>query len=82
MITVYSTQTCSYCVMLKKYLTMKGVEFNAVDVTNDPEKRQELAEKTGLTTVPVTTDGNENYIVGWNPGKLVQFLDNMKAQAV
>jgi glutaredoxin 3 len=81
MVTVYTTQTCSYCVMVKKYLTMKGISFNAVDITDDMETRQKLLDKTGMQTVPVTTDG-EDYIVGWNPGQLTKFLDNLKPQAV
>lgn len=81
MVTVYTTQTCGYCPMVKKYLEMKGVEYTAVDVTEDPEKRQELLEKTGMMSVPVTTDG-EDYIVGWQPGKIAQFIDKLKPQAV
>ena len=72
MLTVYTTQSCGYCPMVKKYLTVKNVEFQAVDVTNDPEKRQELLEKTGMMTVPVTTDG-ESYVVGFQPALLAKF---------
>lgn len=52
---------------------MKGVEYQKVYVDDDVEKRQELLEKTGMMSVPVTTDGEE-YIVGWNPAKLSQLL--------
>jgi glutaredoxin len=58
--------------MVKKYLTVKNVEFQSVDVTNDPEKRQELLEKTGMMTVPVTTDGNI-FVVGFQPALLAKF---------
>lgn len=73
MITVYTTQTCSYCVMLKKYLNMKNVEFETVDVTNNEEKRQELLDRTGLMTVPITQKGDE-YVAGFQPALLTKLL--------
>ena len=73
MITVYATQTCPWCSHVERYLSMKGVEYQKVYVDDDVEKRQELLEKTGMMSVPVTTDGEE-YIVGWNPAKLSQLL--------
>lgn len=77
MITVYTTKTCVYCVMVKKFLTMKDVPYETVDITDDGEKRQELADKTGYTTVPVITDGEE-YIVGWNPAQLTKLISKGK----
>lgn len=65
MITVYTTQTCAYCAMLKKYLTQKNVEFETVDVTDDPDTREMLFEKTGLQSVPVTRRGEE-FLAGFN----------------
>ena len=47
MITVFTTTTCAYCQMLKKYLTMKGYDYDVVNLDDDPTKRQELLEKTG-----------------------------------
>lgn len=70
MITVFTTSTCAYCVMVKKFLSMKGKEFNVVNLDDNPDVRQELLNKTGAMTVPITKIGEE-YIVGWNPGKLV-----------
>ncbi len=69
MITVYTTTMCAYCQMVKQYLTMKGKEFKVVNLEEDPEKRQELINKTGAMTVPITQVGEE-YIIGWNPAKL------------
>lgn len=69
MITVFTTNTCAYCKMVKQYLSMKGKEFNVVNLDDDPEARQSLFEKTGAMTVPITQVGDE-FIVGWNPAKL------------
>lgn len=73
MITVYTTQTCGYCPMVKKYLDVKGVEYNAVDVTDDAEKRQELLEQTGMMAVPVTTNGTD-FVVGFKPAELAKLV--------
>lgn len=69
MLTVYTTQTCAYCAMVKKYLTSKNVPFEAVDVTDDDAKRDELFSKTGMQAVPVTTNGDD-FVVGFQPGQL------------
>ncbi len=55
--------------MVKQYLTMKGKEFRVVNLDEDPDQRQELINKTGAMTVPITQVGDE-YIIGWNPAKL------------
>lgn len=69
MITVFTTSSCAYCVMVKKYLSMKGKEFEVVNLDDDPQARQSLFEKTGAMTVPITKV-DDQYIVGWNPSKL------------
>ena len=73
MITVFTTKTCAYCKMVKQYLTMKGREFQIVDLEDNPEIRQSLFEKTGAMTVPITQVGEE-YIVGWNRSRFAEVL--------
>lgn len=58
--------------MVKQYLTLKKLPFTSVDVTDDQEKRTELLEKTGMMSVPVTTDG-ETFVVGFQPALLAKF---------
>ena len=73
-ITVYTTNTCAYCVMVKKYLESKGQTYDVVNLDEHPEKRQEVIDLSGAQTVPVTVISNENDMqnitIGWNPGKL------------
>lgn len=69
MITVFTTSTCAYCQMVKQYLTSKGKEFTVVNLDDDPKTREELKEKTGAQTVPITQI-DDQYIIGWNPAKL------------
>lgn len=73
MITVFTTKTCAYCKMVKQYLTLKGKEFEVVDLEEHPQKRQELFEKTGALTVPIT-QVDDNFIIGWNRQKFAEVL--------
>lgn len=73
LITVYSTKTCAYCDLVKKFLSMKGKEYSVVDLEESPDVRQDLYKKTGAMTVPITQVGEE-FIVGWNPGKLAALV--------
>lgn len=50
---IYTTPFCGYCHAAKRLLTQKGVSFSEIDVSGDPDKRQEmLARAPGRTTVP------------------------------
>jgi glutaredoxin 3 len=71
MIKVFTTKTCAYCAMVKQFLEKKGLPFEAIDLEDNPTLRQELLNKTGAMTVPITQIG-DNYIVGWNPAKLME----------
>ena len=50
---VYSTKTCPYCVMAKRYLSDKGVKYADYDVGADRNKALEMMSKTGQMGVPV-----------------------------
>lgn len=50
---IYRTTYCPYCDMAKRFFRDMGVEFEEIDVTNDPERRMKLVEMTGgRRTVP------------------------------
>lgn len=55
--------------MVKRFLSLKGKEYKEVNLDDDQELRQQLMNKTGVMTVPITQIGDE-YIIGWNPSKL------------
>ena len=74
-ITIYTTDTCAYCPMVKKYLDNKNIEYDVVNVTFDLKKANEVVQKSGAMTVPVTVRGDwESFVVGWQPGKLAQLI--------
>lgn len=74
MLKIYTTNSCAYCVMVKKFLTMKGKEFEVINLDERPELQAEAYALSGALTVPVTTNG-KSVVVGWNPSKLVSMLN-------
>lgn len=77
-ITVYTTNNCAYCLMVKKYLVSKGQSYDEVNVELNPERRQEAIELSGARTVPVTVITNDNgqrsVAVGPNYGLIASAL--------
>jgi len=73
-ITIYTTNTCAYCVMVKKWLTAKGHSYNEVNVETHPERQKEAFELSGQLAVPVTLitkdDDSREVVVGYNLAKL------------
>lgn len=73
-ITIYTTNTCAYCVMVKKWLTAKGHSYNEVNVETHPERQKEAFELSGQLAVPVTVitkaDDSREVVVGYNLAKL------------
>ena len=52
-VTMYSTGQCPYCVQAERLLAAKGVVGIAkIRVDLEPERRQEMMERTGRRTVP------------------------------
>ncbi len=50
---IYSTPSCTFCVMAKEFFKENNVPFEEYDVAVDLEKRKEMIEKTGQMGVPV-----------------------------
>ncbi|MBK6697637.1 MAG: glutaredoxin 3 [Myxococcales bacterium] len=49
---VYTTTSCSYCVMAKALLAKRSVPYQEIDVTFDDAKRAWLVQATRRRTVP------------------------------
>lgn len=73
-ITVYTTNTCAYCVMVKKYLDNKGHEYEVVNLDEQPHRQQEALAISGALTVPVTVvekeDESKEVVIGFNLARL------------
>lgn len=84
-VTIYTTNTCAYCEMVKKFLTGKGVGYSVVNMDEEPaEVRQKVIEMSGAMTVPVVVVADEedeeapkNITVGWNPAKLAAAVQGL-----
>jgi glutaredoxin 3 len=52
-ILMYTSAVCPYCMNAERLLVSKGVkDINKIRVDLQPEKRDEMIEKTGRRTVP------------------------------
>ncbi len=73
-ITIFTTNTCAYCSMVKKYLGAKGMSYEEVNLDEHPHRQAEALQMSGAMTVPVTvvtkSDDSQEVIVGYNLAKL------------
>ncbi|MGH7156596.1 MAG: glutaredoxin family protein [Candidatus Saccharimonadales bacterium] len=73
-ITIFTTNTCSYCGMVKRFLDMKGQSYNVVNLDDNPERQAEALEISGALTVPITVvtkqDDTKQVVVGYNLSQL------------
>ena len=52
-IDIYTTPYCPFCIRAKKLLSNKKVEFNEIDLSENPDKFEEMLSKSnGARTVP------------------------------
>ncbi|OGI17353.1 MAG: glutaredoxin 3 [Candidatus Melainabacteria bacterium RIFOXYA12_FULL_32_12] len=49
---IYTTDYCPYCKKAKSLLASKGLKYEEIDITNDPDTRSKLVQMTGRNTVP------------------------------
>jgi glutaredoxin 3 len=73
-ITIFTTNTCAYCAMVKKWLDKKGLGYEVVNLDDTPERQAEALALSGALTVPVTVvtkhDDSKEVVVGFNLAKL------------
>ena len=63
---MYSTGVCPFCLMAARLLKSKGVEaIEKSRVDLEPEKRQEMMQRTGRRTVPQIYIG-ERHVGGYD----------------
>ena len=67
-ITVYSSNMCSTCEMVKQFLALRGASFTEKNVSTDLEGRAELIA-LGFDVTPVTVIG-EQILEGFDTGRI------------
>jgi glutaredoxin 3 len=79
-ITLYTTDACSSCRRAKALLDQRGLPFEEINLSRDPDGRVELAARTGLMTFPqilvgdVTLGGFEALAAAESSGRLRELL--------
>ncbi|MFQ5699024.1 MAG: glutaredoxin 3 [Myxococcota bacterium] len=51
-VTLYSTGWCPFCRRAKALLRSKGVRYEEIDLDREPERRREMIDRSGRTSVP------------------------------
>lgn len=73
-VTIFTSNTCAYCVMVKKYLSSKGASYEEVNIDEHPERQQDAYQLSGQLAVPVTVvtkeDDSREVVVGYNLAQL------------
>jgi glutaredoxin 3 len=73
-ITIFTTNTCAYCQMVKRYLGAKGMDYEEVNLDDHPQRQAEAMQLSGTMTVPVTVvtkqDESRQVIIGYNLAQL------------
>jgi glutaredoxin 3 len=57
-VTVYTTEGCGYCTRVKMLLKGRGIDFREENLAGKPEAVVELADKTGMMTLPQVLVGS------------------------
>lgn len=68
-VVIYTRDFCGYCARALALLEDKGVEFHEIHAGVDPEKRQEMVQRSGRNTFP------QIFIDGKHIGGSDEFLD-------
>ena len=66
---IYTTATCPYCKMAKKFLDDNGVKYQEFDIAKDKQAREEMKTKCNSLAVPTICFGSE-VLVGFDEAQL------------
>ncbi|MBI4210424.1 MAG: glutaredoxin family protein [Candidatus Diapherotrites archaeon] len=72
-VTIYSTPSCVYCRMAKKFFEENNVKYTEYNVADDYEKAEEMIKKSGQQGVPVI-DIDGKVIVGFDKAAIKEAL--------
>jgi len=72
-IKIYTTTTCPYCVMAKRFFKENNVKYEEVNVQENRDATEEMIQKSGQMGVPVI-DVNGTIIIGFDKKALEKAL--------
>ena len=70
---IYTTPSCGYCAMAKKFFKDRGIDYTEINVAADAQEREKMIKKTGQMGVPVIEIGKET-IIGFDKKKISELL--------
>ncbi len=78
-VTVYSKNACASCVMVKKWLTIKKIEYTEVNTDMHPEALEDAVKLSGAATMPVIVVEDSETLakhisVGYKPAQLASLV--------
>lgn len=73
-IIIFTTPTCSYCNVAKRYFREKQIRFTDIDVSRDSRAAADMQRRTGQTGVPVILINNRP-VVGFDKPKINNMLN-------
>lgn len=71
-VTVYTSNTCPYCISAKDYLKEKGIDYTEKNVQTDKDARKELMAMGHMGVPVLVIDGEE--VVGFDKEKIDTLL--------
>ena len=66
---IYTTPTCPYCRIAKKFLAENGLKYREFNIAEDKAAREEMGTKCKSLAVPTICIDNE-VMVGFNEAEL------------
>ncbi|MDH4067447.1 MAG: glutaredoxin family protein [Dehalococcoidia bacterium] len=66
---IYTTPTCPYCKIAKKFLDDNGIKYQEFNIVEDKAAREEMKNKCNSLAVPTICFDNE-VLVGFNEAEL------------
>lgn len=71
MVEIYTTNTCTYCVMAKNFMKDQGIEYTEYNISNDDERRTIAIEKYHAQGVPLIVV-NDTPVYGFKPDEILR----------
>jgi len=78
LVVVYSSPFCGYCAATKRLFKRKGMDFLEINVLTNPERRQQMIELSGRSTVPQIFVGGR-HVGGYNQLKALESKGELDA---
>lgn len=79
-VTIYSTPTCPFCVLAKKFFAARDVSYTDIDVSQNEDAARQMIEKSGQMGVPVI-DIDDTIVVGYQPEVFAHLLHLDRGEA-